>query len=173
MINTKNIVEMFSLAPGMKVADFGSGAGHFTVAMAKHVGNGVVYAFDVQKEALSALRSRASSEHISNIETNQVDLEAANGTGLSDQMIDLVLISNMLFQLEDKPAVAQEAWRVLKPEGKVIVIDWKAGTPLGPLSEMRVKKENVAEIFEKIGFKLKSEFEAGDSHYGLMFTKHG
>ncbi|MFC1756889.1 class I SAM-dependent methyltransferase [Patescibacteria group bacterium] len=171
MINTENIVEKFSLMPGMKVADFGAGSGFFSVAMAKHIGKAIVYSFDVQKEALSAINSMASHQHLTNIETNRVDLESPNATGLADKTIDFILISSLLFQAEEKAVIVKEAFRVLVPGGRVAVIDWRMGAPLGPIASSRVSKESVIEIFNKEGFSLSNEFNAGENHYGLMFKK--
>ena len=105
-LNPLKIVENLDIRSGMKVADFGCGAGHFTIEIAKRVGKkGVVYAFDVQKEVLEALKSRISEHLVDNIEMRRVDLEAEQGTKLADELVDIVWISNVFFQAEDKNAM--------------------------------------------------------------------
>lgn len=183
-LNPSKIVDEFDIISGMKAADFGCGAGHFSIEIARRAGKeGIVYAFDVQEEVLEALKSRAILEHLPNIETSRVDLETEKGTRLTDGLLDVVLISNMLFQAERKDIVAKEAARVLKSGGRAIVIEWKMsannpelgqaqyGASLGPLKEMRVAKETLQDIFIKAGFVVNKEFEAGDSHYGVVFTR--
>jgi len=170
--NPSRIIELIDIRPGMKVADFGCGSGHLTIEMAKRVGgDGVVYAFDVQKEALEALKSRALSENLSNLEYRRVDLEAEKGTHLTDGLMDVVLISNVLFQSEDKNAMAKESFRILKPEGRTAVVEWKPAGKLGPPEKMRVEKDDMRKIFTQSGFTENREFEAGESHYGIIFMK--
>ena len=152
LINPKDIVEReLGLAPGMKVADFGCGSGHFTTEIAKQIGrDGMVYAFDVQEEALSAVKSRASAMDIDNIETARINLEIEKSTALTGGLVDLVIISNMLFQVENKEAVAREAFRILKLGGKVIVIEWDVSSALaGP-------PRGVSHIFSILGLDSKS-----------------
>ncbi len=172
-INPVNIVDKFGLFPGMKVADFGSGSGHFAVEMAKHLGNdGIVYAFDVKKEALSALKSNYSLKGILNIETNLVNLEDEKSTNLDDGIVDLVLISNMFFQVENKSAVAREAFRILKPGSKLFFIESEPSASFGPPKELKVDKIEVEKILNGVGFSLDGEFGVGESHYGLIFIKN-
>ena len=175
-LNPSEIVDKFDIRPGSKVADFGCGSGHFTVEIAKRLGDeDKVYAFDVQEPVLDALKGSIDSENLANIEPRRVDLETENGTGLADGLLDVVLISNMLFQSEDKNAVAKEAYRVLKSGGKVIVIEWSldfARDKIGPTKEMRIEKGELENIFTGVGFKIDRDFEAGESHYGLIFLKN-
>ena len=82
------------------------------------------------------------------------------------------MIINVLFQVKEKDIVLKEAWRMLKREGKLLVIDWKkTGAPFGPPVEMRVSKERVKKIAESLNLILLEEFEAGNYHYGLIFKK--
>lgn len=165
------VVDQWDIRPGMKVADFGCGAGHYTIEIAKRVGkDGLVYAFDVQPEVLSALKGQVSVNHLSNVDLRRVDLEAEKGSQLSDAAMDFVVLSNVLFQAENKSAVAREAFRVLKPGGLIAFIDW-SDSPLGPPKEQRISKEAAKELFDKLGFVLVKEFDAQQFHYGLLFRK--
>lgn len=173
-LNPARVVEKLDVRPGMKVAEFGSGAGHFTIEMAKCVGReGMAYAFDVRQEALDALRGTADVAHLSNIEIARVDLESDQSTRLSDNLLDFVLISNVLFQVEKKESIIKEAFRVLKKEGRVAVIEWEmfSAEKLGPPKEVRVDKDKIREMFLAAGFKELTKFDAGESHYGLIFKK--
>ena len=182
----KIVSENFNLTPGMKVADFGCGAGHFTLEIARLVGkDGLVYAFDVQEEVLSALKSSVSVKGLANIEICRADLEKPRGTQLADGIADLVLVSNILFQAENKEAVIKEAFRILKSGGRAILIEWSFGSALfesepqsrgrdkhfGPAKELRLPKDEAAKLFSEVGFSFSRGFDADTSHYGLIFTK--
>ncbi len=89
---------------------------------------------------------------------------------MADRHLDLVLISNLLFQLEDKPAALKEAWRILKPTGRLAVIDWSESFGgMGPHKKAVVKKEQALLFAREAGFELIKEFDAGAHHYGLIF----
>jgi len=152
----------------MIAADFGSGSGGWAFPLAKKLEEGKVYAIDILEEPLSALRAKAKLEKIFNIETIKSNVE--KGSKLFNESCDLVLMTNLLFECEDKKKVIEEGKRVLKPGGKILVVDWKLDAPLGP-KESRVSTEEVKKIAEEIYLKLEKEFEAGSYHYGLVFTK--
>lgn len=172
-IDPRKVVEEWDLRPGMKAADFGAGSGHFCVEVAKRIGaNGVVYAFDIQQEALDMLKNRAEMEHLSNIELRRTDLEAGNATKLDNGVADLVLITNMLFQVDKKDSIMKEAFRILKPDGRMIVIDWEPESGgFGPPKNMRISKDNIVALCEVAGFIKEKSFSAGDYHYGFVFKK--
>ena len=119
-------IEQFGLQDGMIVADLGAGTGAYTIAAARKVmGNGRVYAVEVQKEVLSSLENSVAKEGLSNVEVLWGDIERLGGTKIGDRKVDAVIASNVLFQVEDKKGFVQEIKRILKPEGKVLLIDWQ------------------------------------------------
>lgn len=169
-LNPNEVLKMLNLNKNMIAADFGCGSGGWTMPLAKRLEDGLVYAIDILEEPLSALRGKITLEKISNIRIIRSDMESKQGSTLSDSSVDLVLMTNLLFQIEDKKAVFAEAKRILKKEGRILVIDWKKETSLGPENE-RVSEEEVKKLAEEIGLKLEKEFEAGTHHYGLVFNK--
>ena len=169
-LRPEKILQELDLKENMTAVDFGSGSGGWAIPLAKKLEEGKVYAVDVQESALSALKGKAVLENVINIETVLCDLEMAKGLELIDDFFDLVLMTNLLFQLEDKKQVLMEAKKVLKKGGQLLIVDWKAEVPLGP-KEGKISSKDLEKITEGLGFKLKKEFEAGDYHYGLIFTK--
>ena len=172
-INPQKVVENLQIAPGMKVADFGTGSGDFSLAASRLVGgSGVIYAIDIKKEALEALKSRAKILAVFNIETIRADLERPLSTTLKEGMLDYVIIANVIFQITNKDTAAREAFRILKPGGKIILIEWnKEAGKFGPPPSRRLSKEDANNLFEIRGFHFEREFYAGDYHYGMIFRK--
>lgn len=169
-LNPEKILEELELRSNMVAAEFGSGSGGFTIPLAKKLGDGLVYALDIQEAPLSVLKSRSLLENVLNIRIIRCDLEKPKGSTLADLSLDLVLIPNVLFQAEKKNAIISEAERVLKKGGQMLVVDWLPKASQGPLKG-RVNPERVKKIAEELSFKLEKEFEAGKYHYGLVFTK--
>lgn len=166
-------VAQFPIEPNMKVADLGSGSGHYSIELSKIVTDGTVYAVDVQKELLERLKNLAASDHgATNIETIWGDIEEEKGSTLADQSVDRAVISNTLFQVDHKEGLAQEAFRILKPGGKLLFVDWSESFGnLGPTPEMVVTRDKALEIFQAAGFQFEKEIATGAHHYGFIMKK--
>jgi len=163
-------LKQLRLKKGMTAADFGSGSGGWAIPLAKILEEGKVYAIDILEEPLSALKSRARLEKIFNVEIIQSNIEATRGSKLSDSSCDLVLMTNLLFECDNKKMVLEEGKRVLKPGGKILVVDWQKDNPLTSEVEW-VSIEEVKKIAKELGFKIEKEFEAGIYHWGLILVK--
>lgn len=163
----------FGIEPGMKIADLGSGAGFYTLSAAKLVGDsGRVYAVDVQKDLLEKIKGEADKEHISNVEYIWGDIESPNGTKIADDTVDAVILSNILFQVEDREGTLAEAARILVPGGKILCIDWTDSFGgLGPTEKMVIEAKDAKELLEKHGFEFLKEFDPGAHHYALVYKK--
>lgn len=168
----KNI-EQCGIQAGMDIADFGSGSGFYALAASKALmSTGRVYAIDAQKDLLTKLKNHATREGQYNIEVVWGDIEKINGTKLRESSIDLVLICNLFFQIEEKENTIKEAIRILKPKGKILFVDWSDSYGgIGPKPKSVFKKDKAIPLFEKFGFHLDREISAGAHHYGLIFKK--
>ncbi|MEN9613747.1 MAG: hypothetical protein RLZZ347_54 [Candidatus Parcubacteria bacterium] len=168
------IIDQLELAPESIVADFGSGSGFYSLAAGRvlSAGGGKVYAIDVQKELLERLKGLASNQGIHNIEVIWGDIEAQKGSKLKDGLVDWVIIANLLFQVPEKLAVLNEAKRVLKPRGRVLVVDWSesfGGT--GPAQADVVTESAVKTLGVTAGLTFEKKISAGEHHFGVIFRK--
>ncbi len=169
----KSNVLQLGLRDGMKIADLGAGSGHYAIAAAAAIGtDGRVYAIDIQEDVLHHLRDSAHRMNLRNIETIWGDFEKLGGTKLRNEFIDAVIVSNVLFQIEHHAGAMDEIKRILKPGGKLLVIDW-AGSygSMGPRSDHVVTEHKAEELFINAGFHKVKDFRAGPHHYGIVFTK--
>jgi ubiquinone/menaquinone biosynthesis C-methylase UbiE len=168
--NPQKVLDQMHIDPGMTVADFGSGAGHYSLLLAEKVGpSGKIFAFDVQKDLLLRLKNLAVQQNIGNIQTFWTDLDEPNSTNLKQDSVDRVIMTNVLFQTEDKKALLREAKRVLKPNGLVLVVDWSESFGgLGPRSGNVYKEDVAKKTFEEEGFAIEKNIDAGEHHYGFI-----
>jgi ubiquinone/menaquinone biosynthesis C-methylase UbiE len=167
------LVRKLQIPLGSSVADFGCGAGYFTFEAAKAVGaDGKVYALDILPAALEAVASRAKVMNLSNIETKRANLEKLGGSGLPPESVDWAILKDMLFQNQDKAVILREIYRVLKPEGKVFLMEWiPSGVPMGPEEGMRISEADTRALLEQSGLHPEQTLPAGDFHYALLARK--
>lgn len=158
------------ISEGMKIVDIGAGSGFYSMEAGKKAGvSGHIYAVDVQKDLLERLRTVAQKAGVRNIEVVWGNAEKIGGTKLREAVADRVIVSNVLFQITKPDEFALEMKRILKPGGKVLIIDWSETSAMSPQTLFAAAKAQT--LFEKSGFKLDQSFNAGDHHYGLVMTR--
>lgn len=157
-----NPTALAQITPGETVLDLGSGGGIDVLLSARRVGpTGKVYGLDMTDEMLELARANQAKAGVTNVEFLKGDIEHIP---LPDNSVDLI-ISNCVINLsQDKDLVMAEAFRVLKPGGRLAVSDivvrgeipkeirrnielW-AGCVAGALEE----KEYIAKL-ERAGFE--------------------
>lgn len=170
-LNPKQIISSLPILPGQKIADFGSGSGYFAIILAQTIApNGVVYAIDVVPETLDALKSKAKSLGLFNIEYVKGDLEKEKGSTLDNESVDSVLISNVLFQSQNKEKILKEATRILRTGGNLIIIEWFPNMLPYP-NLFPIQPEELKKLCHNSGFGFVRNFDAGAQHYGMIFKK--
>jgi ubiquinone/menaquinone biosynthesis C-methylase UbiE len=169
---TKVLMDL-GLAVGESVVDYASGAGHWSLAAASIVGStGSVLAIEDDIEMLGLLNSRAETQHLRNIDTEEIDLVV--GTSKKAKPSDLVIVANIIHLLPDKEAFAVKAASLVSEGGKLLVIDWlPQDTLIGPPLRLRLTEEKVISYFEKAGLRLACSVDTGWQHFGLVFDHIG
>lgn len=159
---------------GQHVGDFGcGGAGYFSLPAARIVGSrGKVFALDILKSALEGVASKAKLENLQNVELVWSDFERVGAAKIAPASLDCGLLVNIMFQTRKNEQMLQEAHRLLKTGGKLLVVDWKqVTTPFGPPLINRLSPQSVAAAATKVGFTVEKQFEAGPYHFGYIFVK--
>jgi len=172
----QEVVLQMGLTQGMRVADLGSGTGHYAKAAAGVVGSdGKVYAIDVQEDVLKHSKTEHGHLHQHHqrgvIEAVWGDIEKHAGTHLREHSIDAAILANTLFQIHHREGMLAEIKRILKPGGKLLVVDWAgAYGGMGPSPEHVVPEHEADRIFIQGGFHKVKSYRAGPHHYAILFT---
>ena len=172
-LDPEKVLHAVELDKNMIVADLGSGNGFFTVPAARIIGEqGQVWAVDILEEALGNLISLARMEGRNNILTQQCDLDAPQSCNIPELTCDLVIVGKVLAQMKNPQNLANEAYRILKTGGKLLVVEWKKqSSVLGPSLDQRISLEDAKKLFIAQAFKFGGDIETDKYHYGLIFEK--
>ncbi len=172
-LNPDIAVGEFGIQPGMRVADFGSGAGHLTILIAQKLGpEGKITALDIMEDKLDSVKARGKAAGLENIDTVRANLEVAGSSKLAEASQDLVILANILFQSPKKADIIKEAARVLKPTGTIALVEWKKSAGgFGPPDELRTSELEMQTLFKDAGLSKSRPFNAGQFHYGFIFSR--
>lgn len=172
-LNPQRTLAAAHISEGSRVADLAAGSGFFTRAAARAAGpSAQVWAIDPNPDMLTRLKNLAVGEGLHTIEVVRGTVEKLGGTKLPDATIDVAILANTLFSVEHKEVAAQEAYRILRRAGRLVLIDWSdSHGGLGPHPGHVVTQAQALKIFEAAGFTQAEDIPAGGYHWGLILRK--
>ena len=130
--------------------DIGAGTGFFAMPFSEKMeGGGIVYACDSSPVMITWLEENIPKKYQNSIRPLATE---ENRIKLDSEMADLVYMINLHHELDQPEKMLEEATRLLKKGGTMMVIDWKAEeTSFGPPLRIRISAEEIAQQFEAAG----------------------
>jgi ubiquinone/menaquinone biosynthesis C-methylase UbiE len=161
------LVKAARITDGNICVDFGSGTGTFALPMAELVGNnGKVYAIDRSIEMLAYIKAKNLPKNVMLIHNN------VEKTGLESRIADVCILAFILHEIKEPGNLIAEAFRLLKPHGRLIVVEWKAELDIpGPPRGSRISKEQIMQLFNRNGFTLANYINWSQNHYVALADK--
>lgn len=154
------------LTRGARVADIGAGTGYLSFPIAKEVGpSGQVFAVDLQQEMLDRLQKKLESPDAP--QNIALHLGAASQLPLADDSVDLAFYANVWHELDNPEAAFHEAQRIVKPQGKIAILDWRSDkeSPPGPPQDHRISAEAMVNFLQTYGCDHVACYNIGDFSY--------
>lgn len=140
-----------AIADPLSIVDIGAGTGLLSAAWARLAPDATVYAADLSDEMLAWMTAHLPDD----VADSLVPLKAdESSVPLADGATDLVTMVALYHELEDPAASLLEAHRLLRPGGRLLIVDWKReeGATMGPPLAHRVSVEDIMEAVRAAGF---------------------
>ena len=151
-LHINQVMDILGITPGKNVSDIGAGSGWFTVRAAKRLTNsGVVFAVDINPEAVKYIDQRIAKEQLHNVKTI---LSKPDNPGLPAYSVDSVLLLKTYHEVANPVALLRNLRSSLRPGARVGIIDRNGnGTDHG------VQKETVISEAGQAGYRLLEEHD--------------
>jgi SAM-dependent methyltransferase len=164
-LQVERVMDLLGISEGKTVADIGAGSGWFSVRAARRVTPiGLVYALDINPEAIRYIQQRVIREGIGNVRTI---LSKPEDPGLPAESIDAVLILKTYHEVAEPVALMKNLHRSLRPKARVGVIDRN-----GNGEDHGVSRSTVAREAGEAGYRLVGEYDfvkSDGEDYFLVF----
>lgn len=159
------VIRALGLAPDATVADIGAGTGYFAVRLSPAVPRGRVYAVDVETEMVKYLALRAAAQGLANV----IAVRGSPDDPRLPGKVDLALLVDVYHHIEDREFYFSKLRGMLKPGGRLVVIDFKADSPQGPPAAARIAPGIVKTELDRAGFLVAEEHDFLPHQYFLVF----
>ena len=164
-LDPKNTLIKAGFKDGMVLCDIGAGTGIFSFPAAE-ISSNDIYALEISDSMLELLKERVAERNAGNLKPKKVD---SNVLPLDNNSCDMAIMVTVLHEIEDKEAMLTEIKRILKENGRFMVIEFhQRETPMGPPVDHRLGEEYVEEICNSKGLKTVDRFSLGDNCYCVI-----
>jgi protein-L-isoaspartate O-methyltransferase len=167
--NSALLLKNLNLKSGMQIADIGAGSGYYTSLMSKRIGNGKVYAVDVEPQMILFLNERIKEEKLSNVTTV---LGSETSVRLPASSLDMMLLVDVYHEFSFPYEMGQSMYNALKPDGRLVLVEFRSEDETVPIKT--IHKMSVAQSVKElkaVGFKLEKNISNLPWQHCMVFVK--
>jgi ubiquinone/menaquinone biosynthesis C-methylase UbiE len=167
--NSSLLLKNLAVKPGMVIADIGAGSGFHSALLSKMVGNGKVFAVDVELEMIAYLHARIKRENLSRIVPV---LSTEKNVPLPENAIDLILLVDVYHEFSYPYEMALSMFTVLKPGGKLVLVEFRAEDATVPIKTIhKLSEAQAIKELKIVGFTFEKNITNLPWQHFLVFTK--
>lgn len=160
------ILAGIGLKPGWTFIDVGCGGGFFTLPAVRIIGEkGKVYGVDTSARSIASLKELADREGLKNLD---LTVGKAEETIVCECCADIVFFGMALHDFQDAARVLANARRMVKPAGRLVNLDWKKESNMGPPVHIRFSEATASQLIEVAGFTIETVKDSGLHHYIII-----
>jgi precorrin-6B methylase 2 len=149
---TSKLLKNMNLKPTDVVADIGAGSGYHVFKMAPKVNEGLVYAVDIQKEMLQAIKTKKQALGQDNIKLVQGTEKSVN---LPKKEVDKILMVDVYHEFEYPIEMLASIKTALRENGRIYLIEYRAEDLTVPIKRLHKMSEvQAVKEMKAAGFKL-------------------
>ncbi len=167
-LQVQRVMDILGIKEGAHVADIGAGSGWFTVRAAKRVGSaGIVYAVDINPEAITYINQRIQRDGIGNV---HAILSGEDDPTLPKNSVDSVLLLKTYHEVAHPVLLLQNLRSSLRSGAKVGIIDRN-----GKGDDHGVSSDVIIQEAAQAGYQLQEQYDfvKGDGQdYFLVFRSN-
>jgi arsenite methyltransferase len=163
----EQVVSALELKSGQTVVDIGAGTGYFTRRFAVAVApSGKAIGLDIEPGMIDYMKADAKKLKLSDYDAR---LSKPDDPELAPLSVDVVFFCDVLHHVNNPVAYLAKVKPSLKPGGRLVVIDFKKTSPIGPPVAMRIPHDGMIELAKKAGYVVIREHDFLPYQYFIEF----
>jgi ubiquinone/menaquinone biosynthesis C-methylase UbiE len=149
------------------LVEIGAGTAFFSIAFLQQAKASKIFACDISEVMIDWVKENVVPKYpnVVPVKTEEVTVP------LDDEIADIVFTINLHHELENPTLTVNEAYRILKPGGRIFIVDYKKESLKGPPVQIRCSSEQVKKQLEDSRFKNINIFNDLPSHFLIIGEK--